>query len=78
MLCPYCGAEMEKGVIENQNEINWKRKRHLFGNAQFHDGSVVLSELSFTKGSAVIAHLCRSCEKVIIDYKDGKSDFNRK
>jgi hypothetical protein len=78
MNCPYCGIEMEKDVIENQHEINWKSKRHIFGNAEFHEGSVVLSERSFIKGSAVAAYLCRSCEKVIIDYKDGKSDFNRK
>ncbi len=78
MKCPYCGGEMEQGVIENQNEINWKKKRHFFGRAMFHEGSVVLSEISVWKGSAVVAHLCRKCEKVIIDYKDGQCDFNRK
>jgi len=78
MICPYCNDEMEQGVIENQHEINWKTKRHLFGNAEFHKGSVILSERSFLKGSAVLAYLCRKCEKVIIDYKDGKCDFNRR
>jgi len=77
VICPYCSKEMEQGVIENQNEIAWKAKRHLFGNAEFHKGSVVLSKHSFLKGSAVVSHLCRECEKVIIDYKDDKCDFNR-
>ena len=43
-----------------------------------HEGSVVLSELSFMKGAAVIAYLCRSCKKVIIDYSDEKSDLNNR
>ncbi len=77
MICPYCGKEMEQGVIENQHEINWKHERHLFGNAMFHEGSVILSQRSFLTGSAVIAFLCRDCEKVVIDYKDGGCDCNR-
>ena len=78
MNCPYCGTEMEKGVIASQNEISWESKRHLLGSAEFHDDSVVLAERSFMKGSAVVAYLCRRCEKVIIDYKDEKSDFNKR
>ena len=78
MECPYCKAEMEKGVIDSQHEISWTDKRHLFSNAIFHNKAVVLSEHSFIKGSAVVAYLCRNCEKVVIDYKDKKSDCNRK
>ena len=77
MECPYCGATMEQGVIENPQEINWKSRRRLLARALFNEGTVVLSKHSFLYGSAVVAHLCRSCEKVIIDYKDGKSDFNK-
>ena len=78
MNCPYCGEAMEQGVIQSPHEINWTRKKHLLGNAAFHDGSVVLSERSFIKGSAASAFLCRKCEKVIIDYKDGSCDLNRR
>ena len=80
MICPYCGSEMEQGLIQSPHEISWTKgeKKHLFGRAEFHQGSVVLSELSFLKGSAVAAWLCRSCEKVIIDYSDETSDFNRR
>jgi PHP family Zn ribbon phosphoesterase len=76
MKCPYCGEEMEKGVIQSPQEISWKRKKHFFGRAEFHDGSIVLSELSMLKGSATIAHCCRKCEKIVIDYKDGRCDMN--
>lgn len=78
MLCPYCDNEMKQGLIDSQHEINWKSKRHLFGNAELHKSSILLSEYSFLKGSAVIAYLCRSCEKIIIDYKDRTCDLNRK
>lgn len=80
MNCPYCGKEMEKGLIESQHEINWKsgEKRKIFGASFFHKDSVILSELSFTKGSAVVAYLCRNCKKVLIDYADERSDFNKR
>lgn len=72
MKCPYCGNEMEQGFIQSPQEISWKKgdKRPFLGRAQFHEGSVILSELSFMKGSAVTAFLCRDCKKVIIDYLD--------
>lgn len=75
--CPYCGGPMEDGVIQSPQEINWKRKRHFFGRARFHEGSVVLSRLSFSKGSAVQAYLCRDCRRVIIHYGNITSDLNR-
>ena len=78
MNCPYCGTEMEQSVISSRDEISWARKRHLIGRADFHEGSIVLLELSFMKGSAVVAFLCRNCEKVVIDYKDGTGDNNNK
>lgn len=80
MKCPYCDKEMETGLIQSPQEIAWLKgdKRPFFGRAEFHEGSVVLSELSMIKGSAVVSHLCRECEKVIIDYSYKQSDFNSK
>ena len=80
MKCPYCKKEMELGFIQSPQEISWKKgdKRPLLGRAQFHEGSVILSELSFLKGSAVTSFLCRECKKVIIDYSDDNSDFNQR
>ena len=76
MECPYCNKDMEKGVIEGPYEICWKKKSSWIGRAQFHDGSVVLSELAMLKDSRVTAYLCRDCEKVIIDYTDNACDAN--
>ena len=80
MKCPYCKNVMDLGFIQSPQEISWKKgdKRPLMGRAQFHEGSVILSELSFLKGSAVTAFLCRECKKVIIDYSDDNSDFNQR
>ncbi|MBP7401154.1 MAG: hypothetical protein KBA30_00895 [Clostridia bacterium] len=79
MKCPYCGESMEKGLISSNHEIAWLpgEKRKLFGRADFHPGAVALSEVSFLKGSAVTAYICKKCEKVVIDYSDSKSDFNK-
>ncbi len=36
MNCPYCNIEMEKGVIQSEQEIAWKRKKALlFGAAKW-------------------------------------------
>ncbi|MFT5873230.1 MAG: PHP family Zn ribbon phosphoesterase [Clostridium sp.] len=76
MKCPYCGEEMGQGVIQSVEEISWQNKKHLFARAKFHRGSIVLSQLSMLSGSVAIAFLCRKCEKIIIDYKDGSCDAN--
>lgn len=70
MKCPYCGNETEQGIIRSPQEIAWLKgdKQHIFNKASLHEGSVVLAGLSFTKGSAVAAFLCRACRKVIIDF----------
>lgn len=77
MKCPYCGKELEQGIIQSPQEIAWKKKSSIIGRAKFHEGSVVLSELSMVKGSKVISYLCRSCEKIIIDYADNACDANQ-
>ena len=78
MLCPYCGKEMEKGLIQSPHEIAWLKgeKRHAFARAELHEDSIVLSELSFLRGSAVEAWLCRDCGKVVIDIASPVSDRN--
>ncbi len=80
MKCPYCGIEMEKGIIQDPHEISWNpgEERPDIGLAALHKGSVVLSKFSLTKGSAVLAYLCRDCQKVVIDYSDKHSDLNAK
>ncbi|GKX29295.1 hypothetical protein SH1V18_17750 [Vallitalea longa] len=76
MKCPYCGKEMEQGVIQSPYEISWDKKKHLFGSAHGRKESIVLSESTMIKGCAVIAYLCRECKKIVIDYTDEKCDYN--
>ena len=79
MKCPYCNEEMEIGVIPCRTEIAWfKGVKKPTLSAKFHEGSVVLSKLSFMNGSAVAAYLCRKCQKVIIDYSIKTSDYNER
>ena len=77
MNCPYCNEEMVEGVIQSPQEISWQHKRHFFGKADFHKGSIVLSKLSFLRGSAVKAQCCRKCEKIVIDYGNNNCDLNK-
>ena len=79
MNCPYCKNEMEKGLIQSPQEITFiKGDKRKFATSSFlNEDSVILSERSFIRGSATIAYLCRNCEKIIIDYKDGKNDLNK-
>ena len=78
MNCPFCNNEMIKGLIQSPQEISWLKgeKRKMFGRAEFHKDSVVLSELSFMKGSACIAYNCQNCKKIVIDYADGSMNLN--
>ena len=65
MQCPYCGKEMELGLVQSPHEIAW-----LKGDTK---DAIVLSPLNIKNmitGCAVRAFLCRSCKKVIIDYSD--------
>ena len=79
MNCPYCNQEMEKGIIQSPQELNWSKgeKRKIFNRSVLHRDSILLSKLSFTKGSACAAYNCSSCNKIIIDYADDRADLNK-
>ena len=74
MTCPYCGNEMEKGLIQSRDAIVWTKERHKIPlRRKRSDGAVVLADFAFFSGSAVTAYLCRSCRKVVIDPTDGSA-----
>ena len=71
MQCPYCGKEMELGLVQSPHEIAWLKgdTKHAFAIAAAHKDAIVLSPLNIKNmitGCAVRAFLCRSCKKVII------------
>ena len=81
MNCPYCGKEMEPGMITSINQIalyKEGKRGKLTAYPPDQDGSIVLSEHSVTRGSASEAYLCRDCQKIVIDYTDGNCDLNKK
>ena len=78
MKCPYCGEEMEDGLIQSPQEIFWYKKKRSFGISALYEDSIVLSKLALWKGSAIISYNCRKCEKLVIDYNGGYCDFNKK
>ena len=68
MKCPYCGSEMEDGVVQSAREIFFTtqpRKGWNFFKPQAGDTS--LSWHNLTRPTCV-AYLCRACKKVILDY----------
>lgn len=74
MKCPYCSADLEKGVITSPNEIYWRPQKRLFYDS---DDDVCLSPMTlkaFITGTAAAAMLCRNCKKVIIDYTGSSRD----
>ena len=73
MKCPYCGAEMEKGRIEQpRGLIAWTPEdaKVPFFFPAITGKCVILAEENMGPafGSAVSAALCRTCGKVIIDF----------
>ena len=78
MICPICEKELECGLIQSSSPIGWIKteKRTTFYNPDFFEGAVCLSKMSMLKGSAVVAHNCRECKKIVIDYGDPTSDLN--
>lgn len=75
MKCPYCNKNMKNGVIQSPHEIAWlPKKAKLFARSDFHPGSIVLSEVSFFRGSHVVAYCCDDCKKIIIDYNEIDSE----
>lgn len=67
MLCPYCNAEMEKGVIGQHDltPITWISD-NLIENAilPIHK-TIKLTAL--LKGGEIVTYYCENCKKFIID-----------
>lgn len=67
MNCPYCGAEMENGVVQSAREMFWGREKHKFMFSATREDEFTLAH--GWNGSAIEAFCCRKCKKIIIDYK---------
>ena len=77
MQCPYCGDDMERGVIQGRNQMVWQKKPSRLTYSLHMEDSVILTQETWFRIPRVMAYLCRGCEKIIIDYEDEKCDTNR-
>jgi len=71
MKCPFCGEEMTLGYIQCRDGLNWTPKKQLVAALSvFGWGRIHLSNGADPGNRAVFAHNCKTCEKIIIDYKE--------
>lgn len=76
MKCPYCNEEMHKGYINGDGRFGlcWLPEGeeitlHTKKGIRKH-GGIVLSSVSIFSPVNLLAHVCKICHKVIIDYED--------
>lgn len=70
MKCPYCNLEMDEGYIQCRDGVYWSsKKRTVAAIMPINKDSVKLGEEGNPlSGTAVIAHKCQNCKKIIINY----------
>lgn len=65
MTCPYCRRDMEQGLLQSQRVIFFTKKKKVWLLTPVGD-DVKVSKNNWTTPNAE-AHLCRSCEKIIVE-----------
>ena len=68
MKCPYCGGEMEAGILEGERYLLWAKKPHKISYRP-KEGEVLLGEKTIN-AVAVEAFICKQCRKITVDYSD--------
>lgn len=68
MKYPYCGENMEKGLIESSEPINFMKEVKFVNKANEKKGEFNLAKPPFGGRAAVGVWLCRDCRKILIDY----------
>lgn len=70
MICPFCGKEMEKGILsgDGRSKVRWKagdKKADIWDTLSF-SGSVSAVKYTLT-AFTVEAFFCFACKKMIIE-----------
>lgn len=70
MKCPFCGKEMESGVVQSARHIFFTTKAHKvrFCPDTACEKEVVLSSHNWTRPTCAAWH-CPMCKKVVLDYE---------
>ena len=66
MKCLYCGEDMEKGLIESSEPINFLKETHFINQLKKRNEEFNLAKAGMGRRAAVEAWLCRDCGKLII------------
>ena len=68
MICPICGTDMEQGVIESAEAINFLMTEQFINKPDEANGEFSLARPGMVKRAVKEACVCRNCRKVIIDF----------
>jgi len=68
MKCPHCGVEMENGYLQCMRRVAWIKEPHKVS-LMPKQGEVLL-ENNAVKDCIFVASICKSCQKMIVDYSD--------
>ena len=69
MKCPVCNAEMEKGYVQYYRTMAWVKKKHQLS-LEPREGELCMKNWNPLSYGCLDAYICRSCEKIIMDYSD--------
>ena len=68
MNCPYCGKEMERGLIESSEPINFLKKVRFVNQPKKDEGEFMIAKPPFGGRASVDVCLCRVCRAIILKY----------
>jgi len=68
MQCPYCGENMEKGLIASSEPINFLKEVRFVNRPDKKKGEFNLATPPFGGRASVGVWLCRDCKKIVIDF----------
>lgn len=68
MKCPCCRGELEPGFLQGRQRVAWVKGRHRFSLLP-GEGELLL-ENNAVRDFLLRAHICRSCQKIVVDYSD--------
>lgn len=68
MECPNCNSKMEKGFLQGHKRVAWVKNKHKVS-LRPKEGEVLLAN-NMVNDFIFPAWICKTCEKIIIDYSD--------
>ena len=68
MKCPFCSEDMEQGVLESTEPINFLKEARFVNRTKKDQGEFNLVKPPFGGQAALEVWLCRDCRKIVISY----------